>query len=75
MKVERVSFLRWTILCLALWCLLGQGTARASLKGDMLIGYGAGGWQAGLGLSQETVRTIGFFGYENRDYRLFVPGR
>jgi hypothetical protein len=64
LKVERVSFLRWTILCLALWCLLGQGTARASLKGDMLIGYGAGGWQAGLGLSQETVRTIGFFGYE-----------
>jgi len=30
----------------------------------MLIGYGAGGWQAGLELSQETVRTIGFFGYE-----------
>lgn len=30
----------------------------------MLFGYGSTGWQAGLGLTQETVKTLGFFGYE-----------
>ncbi len=36
----------------------------ASVTGDMLFGYGASGWQAGLGLSQESIKPLGFFGYE-----------
>jgi len=31
---------------------------------DLTFGFGAHGWQAGLGLSQETIRSLGLFGYE-----------
>ncbi|NLJ81482.1 MAG: hypothetical protein GX335_10745 [Firmicutes bacterium] len=31
---------------------------------DLLFGYGTKGWQAGLGLSQENIKPLGFFGYE-----------
>jgi hypothetical protein len=30
----------------------------------MPFGFGSEGWQAGLGLSQETIRSLGLFGYE-----------
>ena len=53
-------------LIILLICLtqFGAVACAAELKGELLFGYGAGGWQAGLGLTQETVKTIGFFGYE-----------
>ena len=31
---------------------------------DLPFGFGPEGWQAGLGLSQETIRSLGLFGYE-----------
>jgi hypothetical protein len=31
---------------------------------DLPFGFGSQGWQAGLGLSQETIRSLGLFGYE-----------
>lgn len=31
---------------------------------DLPLGFGTEGWQAGLGLSQETIRSLGLFGYE-----------
>jgi len=31
---------------------------------DLPFGFGSEGWQAGLGLSQETIRSLGLFGYE-----------
>lgn len=53
-------------LIILLICLtqFGAVACAAELKGELLFGYGASGWQAGLGLTQETVKTIGFFGYE-----------
>jgi hypothetical protein len=64
LNVVRVGVSKLAVFLLVLWCLGGQEALAVSLKGDMLFGYGTGGWQAGLGLTQETVRTIGFFGYE-----------
>ncbi|HHU60813.1 MAG: hypothetical protein QM401_11030 [Bacillota bacterium] len=39
---------------------------------DILYGYGYQGWLAGLGISQENVKPLGFFGYEKTGIDGFV---
>lgn len=41
-----------------LWCV------QAFEAEDLPFGFGNSGWQAGLGLSQESIKPLGFFGYE-----------
>lgn len=53
------SFLGIFILIIA----LNQGAAAFQAE-DVIFGYGARGWQAGLELSQESIKPLGFFGYE-----------
>jgi len=53
------------IICALGIIVLGSATGvRAFDAEDKLFGFGSQGWQAGLGLSQETIRSLGLFGYE-----------
>lgn len=53
------------IICTIGILVLGSASSmRAFRIEDMPFGFGSEGWQAGLGLSQETIRSLGLFGYE-----------
>jgi len=56
---------RWlSFLCASILIVAAGRCAAAFEAEDMIFGYGAFGWQAGLGLSQESIKPLGFFGYE-----------
>lgn len=64
------------ILCIIGIMALGSATSvRAFEAEDLPFGFGSQGWQAGLGLSQETIRSLGLFGYEKTGIGGFLTHR
>lgn len=55
---------------------LGSATSVWAFKAeDLPFGFGSQGWQGGLGLSQETIRSLGLFGYEKTGIGGFLTHR
>lgn len=53
------------LFSLALGLILSASVCVCALEAEgLLFGFGPSGWREGLGLSQETIRQLGFFGYE-----------